>query len=249
MRFAFFLLAFLAFRVPATPETDGPRRPVIVELFTSEGCSSCPPADALLQKLDQSQPVPGALVIAMSEHVDYWDSLGWKDPFSSALYTRRQEAYVRRLHLESAYTPQIVIDGVTDALGSDARQVQDGIRQAVKSDKLQVQILPVFKNSRGAATVHIQIDAPAKGHGETRVMLALAENAVVSHVLRGENSGRKLDHVAVVRSLTDVGRLDLEKGFSADIPLTGEWSGKRLIAFLQDGQFGRIQGASMRLLN
>src|SRR5271157_1276405 len=113
MRFVFILLAIAAFSVPATPEADGPRRAVIVELFTSEGCSSCPPADALLLKLDQSQPVPGALVIALSEHVDYWDRLGWKDPFSSPVFTRRQEGYVSRLKLDGAYTPQAVIDGAT----------------------------------------------------------------------------------------------------------------------------------------
>jgi hypothetical protein len=246
------VLALLTWSVmPAAQEADGQRVPVIVELFTSEGCSSCPPADVLLQKLDQTQPVPGALVIALSEHVDYWDRLGWKDPFSSALFTRRQEAYVRRFRLDSAYTPQMVVDGTTEAVGSDARQVQDAIRQASKADKLHVRISPVFKNSRGVDTVHVEVDSSASSRGESRVMVALAENTAVSHVLRGENSGRKLDHVAVVRSLLDVGRLDSGGTFRSEIPLEGElgqWSGRRIIAFVQGPQYGRIQGAAVRLL-
>ena len=245
------VLAF--FDTPAMPEADRARQPVIVELFTSEGCSSCPLADALLQKLDQTQPVPGALVIALSEHVDYWDRLGWKDPFSSPVYTRRQEAYGRRFRLDGVYTPQVVIDGIFEAVGSDALQIQRAILQSIKAARLQVQISPVFKNSRGEAAVYVQVDPTGKSaaQGDARLMIALAENAVVSRVLRGENGGRKLDHVAVVRSLMDLGRLDDAGAFSTDIPLTGEleqWNGKRIIAFVQDKQYGRIQGAAFRLL-
>ncbi len=239
---------------PATPVADGLRQPVIVELFTSEGCSSCPPADALLQKLDQAQPVPGAMVIALSEHVDYWDHLGWKDPFSSPIYSRRQEAYGRRFHLDSVYTPQVVIDGTFEALGSDALQIQAAVRRSIKADKLRVQISSVFNSSRGVPTVHIQADPSEKTafSGNGRLMVALAENAAVSPVLRGENSGRKLDHVVVVRSLMDLGRLNTAGAFSADVPLTGElkqWNGKRIIAFVQDQQYGPIQGAASRLLS
>ena len=240
--------------IPAAPATDKPLQPVVVELFTSEGCSSCPPADALLLKLDRTQPVPGALVIALSEHVDYWDRLGWKDPFSSPVFSRRQEGYGRRFHLDSVYTPEVVIDGSAEALGSDARQVQDAIRQSTKADKLQVRISPVLRNSRGVPTVHAQVEAsdkPAYRVG-AQVRMALAESAVVSDVLRGENSGRKLDHVAVVRSLVDSGSLDANGAFSADIPLTGElqhWNGKRIIVFVQDPQYGRIRGAALLLLS
>jgi hypothetical protein len=238
---------------PAGPVADDQRRPVIIELFTSEGCSSCPPADALLQKLDQTQPVPGVLLIALSEHVDYWDRLGWKDPFSSSIYSRRQEAYGHRFRLDSVYTPQVVVDGASEALGSDARQIQAAIERSLKTEKVQVTISPVFKTRQGVATLHIEVPRSGKSPGgDAHIMIALAENSVVSHVLRGENSGRKLDHVAVVRSLRDLGRLDPAGAFSIDLPLTGEldqWSGKRFVAFVQDQGYGRIHGGAVRLLS
>jgi hypothetical protein len=242
----------------ATPAADKPRQPVVVELFTSEGCSSCPPADALLQKLDRDQPVKGAFAIVLSEHVDYWDHLGWRDPFSSADFSRRQEGYGRRFHLNSVYTPQVVIDGSTEALGSDARQVQDAILQSVNADKLQIDISPVFKNSQGRPTVHVAVKPSGNSadrepdRRKAQLKAALAENTVISHVLRGENSGRKLDHVAVVRSLVNLGSLDASGAFNADIPLTGElaqWIGKRFIVFVQNPQYGRIQGAALQLLS
>ncbi len=229
------------------------RQPVVVELFTSEGCSSCPPADALLQKLDQTQPIPGAFLIVLSEHVDYWDRLGWKDPFSSPLYSRRQEAYVSRLQLDSAYTPQVVIDGNAEALGSDAGKIQEAVRKSLPGDKYKVEIAQVLRNDRGTPQVHIQIEAPRKSaQHDVRLMIALAENSAVSDIRRGENQGRRLSHVAVVRSLIDFGRIQPSGSFSADVPLTGElanWEGKRFIAFVQGPRYGRIQGAGVRLLS
>jgi hypothetical protein len=249
------LAGFLLLSSSGTPATSGtgkPVQPVVVELFTSEGCSSCPHADALLLKLDRTQPVPGALVIALSEHVDYWDHLGWRDPFSSPVFTRRQEGYGQRFHTDS-YTPQVVIDGTSEAVGSDDRRVEDAIRRTAAADKLQVVISPVTRNSRGVPVVHVEVEPSGKsaGRNSAQVEIALAENAVVSHVRAGENNGRKLDHVAVVRSLTDAGSLDSTGAFSSDIPLTGElaqWNGKRLVAFVQDRQYGRIQGAAFRML-
>ena len=253
----FTLLSWLAFisssiTFGAALPADETRQPVVVELFTSEGCSSCPPADALLQKLDQTQPVPGAFMIVLSEHVDYWDRLGWKDPFSSPLYSRRQEAYVSRLRLDSAYTPQVVIDGSSEALGSDFGKIQDAVRKSVTADKFRVEITQVVKNDRGNPIVHITAEAPRRpAQRETRLMIVLAENSAVSDILRGENSGRHLSHVAVVRNLIDFGRVDSSGVFSADVPLMGElanWQGKRLIAFVQGPQYGRILGAAVRLL-
>src|ERR1700686_990870 len=109
--------------------------PVLAELFTSEGCSSCPPADALLMKLDRLQPVPGARVIVLSEHVDYWNQLGWRDPFSSPQFSKRQADYARLMGSE-VYTPQLVIDGRVQLNGSDAKDIQDAIARAAARPKL-----------------------------------------------------------------------------------------------------------------
>ena len=245
------LFSSLSIFAAAIP-SDEIRQHVVVELFTSEGCSSCPPADILLQKLDQTQPVPGAFLIVLSEHVDYWDRLGWRDPFSSPLYSRRQEAYTRRFGLDSPYTPQVVIDGNSEALGSDAWKIRDAIRKSVTSDKFRVRIGQVFKSTRGTPAVRIQVEAPHQAEKrDVRLMIALAENSAISDILRGENKGLHLSHVAVVRSLIDVGRVEPAGFFSLDVPLTGElanWEGKRFIAFVQGQQYGRIQGAGVQLL-
>ena len=244
------LLAVVGVSSSFAAETQ--RQPVIVELFTSEGCSSCPPADAVLRKLDASQPVPGAQVIVLSEHVDYWDRLGWKDPSSSPVYTHRQEDYARRFRLSGAYTPQVVIDGVSEELGSDLGRIQDVIRHLSRESKLPVQISEVFNDARGAAAVHIEAIAGGKISGHRpHLIVALADDSVTTDVPRGENSGRRLSHVAVVRVLTDAGPAQADGTFSVDIPLTGQlarWQGKRLVAFLQDETQGPIRGAALRNL-
>jgi hypothetical protein len=108
------------------------RVPVIVELFTSEGCSSCPPADGLLEMLLQDQPIKGVHVIPMSEHVTYWDHQGWKDPFSAQQFTARQQQYGLRFNLDSIYTPQLVIDGAREFVGSDKRAIERALADAAK---------------------------------------------------------------------------------------------------------------------
>jgi len=111
--------------------------PVIVELFTSEGCSSCPPADAALAKLEESQGAANAEVIALEEHVDYWDRQGWRDPFSSAEFTARQQRYGEWLHIDAPYTPEMFVDGQSEFLGSDSRRALSELARAARTAEHQ----------------------------------------------------------------------------------------------------------------
>src|SRR5215469_13378605 len=137
----------------ASPET---RTPVLVELFTSEGCSSCPPADALLQSIDRQQGIPGAQVIVLSEHVDYWDHDGWRDPFSSHEVTARQEAYAARFSQDSAYTPEAVIDGAKGMVGSDRRNLTNAIETAAQRPKADIKITDKQRGS-GGVTANVAV--------------------------------------------------------------------------------------------
>src|SRR5215469_7975539 len=121
-------------------QLPGQRRAVLVELFTSEGCSSCPPADALLEKLDRSQPIPGAEIVVLSEHVDYWNHIGWADPYSGAAFSARQEQYARRFRTQGTYTPQMVVDGRSEFVGSDARTAESAVRSAIRQPKVAIRI-------------------------------------------------------------------------------------------------------------
>jgi len=217
--------------------------PVIVELFTSEGCSSCPPADALLAKLDELQPVAGVTVIALEEHVDYWDHLGWRDPFSSADFTARQQRYAGLLHIESPYTPEMVIDGRREFVGNDSERALHELGNAARTAKAPVH-LTVHDYSAGRATLTVQLDsAPSAG----TVWLAIAETRLASDVARGENAGHNLKHSAVVRKLSTIGTVKAGAPFSAlpVVKLAREWKPENLraVVFVQDAT-GKILSAA-----
>jgi hypothetical protein len=234
----------------AVADNGTPRIPVLLELFTSEGCSSCPPADRLLETLDQKQPVPGADLIVLSEHVDYWDRLGWKDPFSSSLYTARQQDYTNKYHLDGVYTPQLVVDGRYGLVGSDRREVTDAIQKAIRERKIPITISKASPDGN-QVTAHIELrgDQNFKG-GRGVLFVAIADNRAESHVARGENSGRSLAHVAVARVLKQVGTIDLDSATAKDVTLSVQSgaNGSRLVAFVQDPKSGHVLAVAVQKL-
>jgi len=220
------------------------RTPVLLELFTSEGCSSCPPADALLMKLNDSQPLNGVLVIALEEHVDYWDRQGWRDPFSSAAFTARQRHYAESLHVESPYTPEMVIDGKTEFVGNDSRAARNELVKASRRAKVPIHLVWREK-SPGEASLAVQIDAaPSSGD----VLVAITESKLATDVARGENAGRNLKHSAVVRSLTPIGKLKSGQPFSTDtvVKLASDWKPENIsaVVFVQEHSIGRVLAAA-----
>jgi hypothetical protein len=227
------------------------RVPVLVELFTSEGCSSCPPADAFLEKLDRDQPISGADIVALSEHVDYWDELGWKDPFSSRMFTDRQAGYGQRFGLRTVYTPQMVVDGASEFVGNDSRLAEKAFSKAVSKAKIGIRFSSVSAET-GLVRAHLETDSlPAElGLREGEVYLALALDHAETDVPRGENSGRKLTYTSVVRTLERVGTLRAGESFAKDVRFKVEPGADlrnlRLIAFVQEPGCGKVAGAVMQ---
>jgi hypothetical protein len=234
------LMVLLA-SVPAGSAAPTTTTPVLVELFTSEGCSSCPPADAFLRNLDRKQPVPGVQFIVLEEHVDYWDGDGWKDPFSSHEVTLRQTEYAQRLHVAEPYTPEMVVNGSIEFVGNDGNRAAQAFEKAVTTPAIPIRISSAGL-SGGTLQAHVDVD-PADVKAE--IWIALAIDHAESQVLRGENGGHHLEHVAVLKKLSQIGKLDKQHGFSKDISFKSITQPSRIIAFLQEPGQGRIIGATM----
>jgi hypothetical protein len=213
--------AFLTGLLLAIPGQAAETRPVLVELFTSQGCSSCPPADALLGALARR---PG--VLALAWHVDYWDGLGWKDRFSSPDATHRQYDYARRLGLDSVYTPQLVIDGTAEAVGSDAGAADAAIKTAA-ARPVEGPSLAFAAAPDGAGRIEI-------GNGPTlpaSVWLIGYDPMQTTPVGRGENAGRSLTEFQIVRRAT---RLGGWSGAAAALPLPAKEGEAELVVVEPD---------------
>jgi hypothetical protein len=233
----------LAANQPNPP--DPPPVPILIELFTSEGCSTCPPADEFIQRMDANQPVNGAQLIVLSEHVDYWDHDGWKDRYSSAQFTERQAGYVHALGLPTPYTPQMIVDG-NIVLKGGTSDIEQTFTKQLKIAKIPIRIASAKIEAPSQLKVKVEADAVEK-HGGI-VWVAVALDHAASQVSAGENSGKHLEHVAVVEELRKVGKLDKGKPFSQDVivKLKPDTDPKnlRIIAFVQEPNEGKILGVT-----
>jgi hypothetical protein len=229
------------------------RSPVLVELFTSEGCSSCPPADELLTRLEQSQPVAGAEVIALSEHVDYWNRLGWKDPYSSAEFSSRQNDYARLFNTDDVYTPQMVVDGRAQFVGSNSAKAREAIEDSARDSKANVTVA-VASDDKSAASLTLAIRVEGlqevlKGDS-AEVLLAITESGLRSNVSSGENAGRRLTHSAVVRKFSRIGIIESQKdgvfGAQPVVRIEKAWNRENLkaVIFVQERATRQVMGVA-----
>jgi len=216
---------------------------ILVELFTSEGCSDCPPADDLLRQVSGRRTPEGQLIVGISEHVSYWNSLGWKDPFSSDLNTERQNAYSNHFGLDSIYTPQMVVNGREQFVGSDRRAFENALKAESGRSQVTLQINSATVVDRSITFSYSASDLG--NEGTLQLVAALVDDMDESNVLRGENSGRKLTHVAVARVLTPLGALREVKNHSITLPvppsfLSNPGSGHHLVLFAQRSGPGAV---------
>lgn len=222
----------------AASPTAAPRT-VIVELFTSEGCSDCPSADSLLSELVARQPVAGAHVVGLSEHVDYWDYLGWKDPFSSAQFSNRQRSYAQHPSVsDGVYTPQMIVDGRVAFVGSHGSAALSAIRSAANR-----QTLPLSLTQSADAQLKVEIPATTLNEPAT-VWLALTESGLSSQVARGENGGRTLHHSSVVRSLRPLGSLSSGSAFKQTAEIGALKPSNEVVVFVQGDRSYNVLGAT-----
>jgi len=221
-----------------TSPVEGNRQTVLVELFTSEGCSSCPPADRQLAFMQQNQTSRTAEIVTLAYHVDYWDRLGWKDRFSSAAYSDRQNSYSAALNLDSSYTPQMIVDGRTQFVGSDSRKADRAVEDASGVAKGKVTVTTV------AGQLNIVVNELPE-HEAAEVLLAVAEDHLETDIKAGENGGQKLTHAAVVRDLRKIGEIAAgERKFATSTSTASkiDWKSEnlRFVVFVQEQKGKRV---------
>ena len=220
-----------------------PRTPVLVELFTSEGCSTCPPVDRFLSRLAAEQSIADVEIVPLEFHVDYWDRLGWKDPFSSAAFTKRQGDYSRTFRGEN-YTPQVIVDG-REIVG-DERAIRTAIADAAKGSRALVRI-ELTGTAEAKTRIALHVSAVSAG-ADADVFLAITEDQLAMDVQRGENAGKRLEHTATVRDLKRIGRLDAAGRFEgAPAPARDPlWKAGALhaVVFVQERGSRHVLGAA-----
>ena len=238
-------LALLFASGPVLGTAEQRPTPVLVELFTSEGCSSCPPADRFLQRLIDLAPRPDVQVIGLGHHVDYWDHQGWRDRFSSSALTARQQAYGDALHVDAIYTPQMIADGRFQFVGSDVAAGRRAIDQALALPHgvVEVAVQPAAAANRVTVTVTASRLPPVARRDRADILIAVTEDGLQSSVRAGENRGRTLAHSAVVRRLTTIGAATSEPASArTEVGLDDEWRRDRvkIVAFVQERSSRRV---------
>jgi len=224
--------------ITAAPQV---RVPVVVELFTSEGCSSCPPADRAIKFLAEQQPVPNAEIIPLGFHVDYWDGPEWKDKFSSPAFSRRQQLYVSRFGLDSSYTPEMVVDGKAEFIGSDTGKAVKKISEAANEQKGKVTL------ALDGDVLSVSVSQLPEHHPAT-VFLAVTESDIISAVKGGENDGQTINHSAVVRNLSTLGLIEKDSNSfetKGTIPSVADLKreNSHFVVFVQDNTSRKILAA------
>ncbi|MBV8543526.1 MAG: DUF1223 domain-containing protein, partial [Acidobacteria bacterium] len=214
------ILAALTLTMHGAPPKLGPA-PVVVELFTSQGCSSCPPADALIHDI-ANDPAMRGRVIPLAFHVDYWDSLGWRDPFSSSEWTQRQARYARTMRLSSAYTPQAVVNGTREFVGSNRAAMSAALEKESTEKRGEITLTAHREGNVLLATIHTAVPA------NDDLVLAIVEDGVITKVEHGENAGRTLTNDAIVRKLIRV------TPGETTVALDPAWHNVTATAFVQD---------------
>jgi len=233
----------------------GAKRPVLVELFTSEGCSSCPPADTLLKELSEGQPLEGVQVVALEEHVDYWNHLGWTDPFSSKEFSNRQSDYARLFGNDGVYTPQMIVDGQRELVGGHSLSAREAIYKAANFPKLTISLQPAASANPKEAVLQLGIENPdgVSLRGGLELWLGVTEKNLQSDVKAGENSGEILKHAPVVRSLRKLELLAKAAGYRNQIQLALDpgWKTKNLavVVFLSAQGSRQIVGVGTASLS
>ncbi len=220
----------------AAPMTDAPPAtgPVVLELFTSQGCSSCPSADALLQELDAKEED----VIALSFHVDYWNYLGWEDPFSSPYFSARQTDYTDVLQVRT-YTPQLVVNGQKAMIGSRRGEVSQAVNAARRAALTHQPTISAQRKGKRIAVTYQLDEAPAN----TRVTGLLIQPEATSSINRGENRGRELHHVNVVRAMQHQ-EAALSGALALEVPEGLEATDLKVVLLVQDTRSQAILGVA-----
>lgn len=228
---------------PSPEKQPIPSQTVLVELFTSQGCSSCPPADQVLQRLVENNEEGNLKVIALSYHVDYWNRLGWKDPYSQAAFSERQRQYARVLPDQRVYTPQMVIQGQRAQVGSREKEVRASILSIGQQPQVSNLTTTLKAATNGSSIREISYEITGKTNGIT-LQVALVETHLANDVPRGENSGNRLAHTNVVRTLTSQINPKLQGTLAIDISALETSSNGKIILFVQNTELMTVLGAA-----